>query len=202
MRARVLVCAIALAACANGKPTAEEIDANTSTFEDAALPEVDAPMKNGFGEPCTSNQQCESGLCILVGTSGQCTQTCGSCPPNYGCLGVTGIQVEGQVTFVCVPQGNQLCTTCVQDSECTLIGMDKCVTYPDGDKACAQDCSTVSCPTGFTCNNVVINNVNYKQCMASSNACDCTAANPGAMQPCNIMTPWNVCRSRPGLCVM
>jgi hypothetical protein len=192
MRASVLVCVIlAISACASGnKGGVADQDANTSTFEDAP---ADAPDKNGFGEPCTSNQQCESGLCILVGTSGQCTQTCGDCPPTYGCVGVTGIQVEGQVTFVCVPQSNQLCTTCTMDSECTLIGMDKCVTYPDGDKACARDCTTVGCPMGFSCNNVVINNVNYKQCMATSNACDCSMANPGAMQPCNIMTPWNVC---------
>ena len=45
-------------------------DANTSTLEDAEV-EIDAPPKHGFGEPCTSNLQCESGLCILVGTSGQ-----------------------------------------------------------------------------------------------------------------------------------
>jgi hypothetical protein len=194
MRVQVLLCAIWLVACASGKPGGQnnggDDDSGVSTFEDAA---VDAPPKNGFGEPCTSNMQCESGLCILVGTSGQCTMTCGDCPPNYGCLGVTGIQVEGQVTFVCVPTSSQLCTTCTQDSECTLIGQDKCVTYPDGDKACAQDCSTVSCPTGFTCNTVNIGGTNYKQCMQASGACDCTATNPGAMQPCNITTPWNVC---------
>jgi hypothetical protein len=192
MRAPLLVCAISLAACASGK-SGTQPDGNSTIYEDASVPDIDAPPKHGFGEPCTSNMQCESGLCILVGTSGQCTQTCGDCPPGYGCLGVTGIQVEGQVTFVCVPTSTQLCTTCTQDSECTLIGMDKCVTYPDGDKACAQDCSTVSCPTGYTCNTVNINGTNYKQCMAASGACDCTAANPGAMQPCNIMTPWNVC---------
>jgi hypothetical protein len=193
MRAWFLVCAIwVVTACASGKGGLQS-DANTSTFEDSGVPEIDAPPKNDFGEPCTSNAQCESGLCILVGTSGQCTKTCGDCPAGYGCLGVTGIQVEGQVTFVCVPTSTQLCTTCTQDSECTLIGMDKCVTYPDGDKACGQDCTTVGCPTGFTCNNVMINGAPYKQCMASSSACDCTAANPGAMQPCNITTPWNVC---------
>ncbi|HEY5944853.1 MAG TPA: hypothetical protein VIV40_05150, partial [Kofleriaceae bacterium] len=192
MRAWFLVCAIwAVTACASGKGGLQS-DANTSTYEDSGS-EVDAPAKNGFGEPCTSNAQCDSGLCILVGTSGQCTQTCGDCPPNYGCLGVTGISVEGQITFVCVPTSSQLCTTCTQDSECTLIGMDKCVEYPDGDKACAQDCSVVSCPTGYTCNNVTINGAPYKQCMATSGACDCTAATTGAMQPCNITTPWNVC---------
>ena len=194
MRAALLICAISVGACASGKPGVFEdgggADTNVSTFEDAG---IDAPPKNGFGEPCTSNMDCESGLCILVGTSGQCTETCGDCPPGYGCLGVTGIQVEGQVTFVCVPTSTQLCTTCVQDSECTLIGMDKCVTYPDGDKACAQDCSTVGCPTGYSCETVDIGGTDYKQCMAMSGACDCSASNPGAMQPCNIMTPWNVC---------
>jgi hypothetical protein len=182
------ICVLLLGACAAGTPGVGESDANTSTIEDASVVvPVDAMPKNDFGEACTSNAQCESGLCILVGTHGQCTQTCGDCPQGYGCLGVTGIQIEGQVTFVCVPTSTQLCTTCTQDSECTLIGMDKCVTYPDGDKACGQDCSTVSCPTGFVCDPT------NKQCMAASNACDCTAANPGAMQPCNITTPWNVC---------
>lgn len=189
----VLVCATAVSACAAGKSGVQDIDANTSgPMEDAGVA-VDAPPKHDFGEPCTDNQQCESGLCIFVGTSGQCTQMCGDCPPGYGCVGVTGIQIEGQVSFVCVPQSTQLCTTCTQDSECTLIGMDKCVTYPDGDKACAQDCSTVGCPTGYSCQTVDVNGTNYKQCMADSGACDCSAANPGAMQPCNITTPWNVC---------
>src|SRR4051812_3431056 len=170
MRARWLICAVVMAACASGKGGVSP-DGNTSTFEDAPEAPVDAPPKNDFGEPCTKNDQCESGLCILVGTSGQCTKTCGDCPASYGCLGVTGIQVEGQVTFVCVPTSSQLCTTCTQDSECTLVGMDKCVTYPDGDKACAQDCTTIGCPTGFACNTVNIGGSNYKQCMAASNAC-------------------------------
>src|SRR5690242_6112146 len=141
MRHLALVCVL-VAACASGKQGAVESDANMSTIDDASI-SPDAPPKKGFGEPCTGNAQCDSGLCILVGTHGQCTQTCGDCPTGYGCLGVTGINVEGQVTFVCVPTSTQLCTTCTQDSECTLIGMDKCVTYPDGDKACGQDCSTI-----------------------------------------------------------
>lgn len=193
MRVSLLVCVIGVVGCASGTPggmQGGDGDASVSTFEDAA---IDAPPKHDFGEPCADNADCESGLCILVGTSGQCTKTCGDCPPGYGCLGVNGIPLEGQVTFVCVPTSNQLCTTCVQDSECTLIGMDKCVTYPDGDKACAQDCSSVSCPIGYDCKTVDIGGTSYKQCMAASDACDCTAANPGAMQPCNIVTPWNVC---------
>lgn len=190
MRALAWLCAFSLAACAGGSAAKPDSGAGV---DDAQTSFPDGPERHGFGEPCTDNGQCDSNLCILVGTSGQCTQLCGDCPDGYGCLGVEGIAIEGQVSFVCVPQSNQLCTTCTADSECTLIGMDKCVTYPDGDKACAQDCSSVSCPTGYACETVSIMGVSYQQCMAESGACDCTASNAGAMQPCNIMTPWNVC---------
>ncbi|MBA3538520.1 MAG: hypothetical protein H0T79_02725, partial [Deltaproteobacteria bacterium] len=200
MRTRALTFMIVctLVACASSSPQSCpsgtcEIDAGvsdaTSTFD--AGP--DGPPLQGFGEGCTTNAQCESNLCILVGTSGQCTQLCGDCPDSYGCLGVEGIVLEGTVSFVCVPTSNQLCTTCTEDTECTLIGMDKCVTYPDGDRACARDCSGVSCPVGYDCETVNIGGSNFQQCMATSGACDCTASNPGAMQECTIPTPWNMC---------
>ncbi|MGN6110365.1 MAG: hypothetical protein ACTHU0_35000 [Kofleriaceae bacterium] len=192
----LLVCVITMAGCASTRRD-PACDPETTNCGGTDAPMADAPPdgppKKGFSEPCIDNGQCESNLCILVGTSGQCTMTCGTCPDGYGCVGVEGIEIEGQITFVCVPTSNQLCTTCTQDSECTLIGMDKCVTYADGDRACARDCSSVGCPVGYSCEDVNIGGANYRQCMASSGACDCTEANPGAMQPCNIMTPWNVC---------
>lgn len=190
-----------VSACASSRPEGtcdptRETCADAGTQPDAG-PLADAPPDGpplaGFGEPCSDNAQCESQLCILVGTTGQCTKLCGECPEGYGCLGVEGISIDGEVTFVCVPTSNQLCTPCLADSECTLIGMDKCVTYPDGDRACARDCEDVTCPTGYACQTMNIGGAEYQQCMASSGACDCTATNPGAMQPCNIMTPWNVC---------
>ena len=184
-----------LIGCASSRPSATDCDGGACEI-DAAAPadaEVDGPPKRDFGEACTDNDQCSSNLCILVGTSGQCTRTCGQCPLGYGCLGVDGISIDGEITFVCVPLSNQLCTPCAQDSECTLLGMDKCVTYPDGDRACGRDCSTVGCPTGYACEDVMIAGAPYKQCMAESGACDCTATNQGAVQECNIPTPFNVC---------
>ena len=194
----VILCLVGMAACANSKgrdcdPAVEvcpAVDGPPPVFADAP---IDGPPLRGFGEVCTDRDQCASNLCILVGTSGQCTMTCGVCPDGYGCLGVLGIDIKDQITFVCVPESTQLCSPCTDDSECTLIGMDKCVPYPDGDNYCGQDCSTVSCPTGFDCNTIDIGGTEYEQCMAASGACDCTEANPGAMQPCNIATPWNVC---------
>jgi hypothetical protein len=184
--------------CASGRPaqtacdpTMEpcEVDANTNA-PDAA---PDGPPGKGFGEPCTDRAQCESNLCIVVGTHGTCTQFCPTCPDGYGCVGVLGIDVDGQISFVCVPSSTQLCTACSQDTECTLIGMDKCLTALDGDRYCSQDCSAIQCPTGYDCQNVDIGGTNFKQCVPSSGACDCNASNPGAMQACNIATPFNVC---------
>ena len=188
----LVLCASLLSACASGTP-GQPPDAGG-----ADGPAVDAgpdgPPLKGFGEACTDRDQCQSNICIIVGTSGVCSAVCPpDCPDGYGCVGVTGAEIEGQISHVCVPTSNQLCTPCMQDSECTLIGMDKCLTYPDGDRVCARDCEDIGCPTGYACQTVNVGGANYRQCMPESGACDCTAANPGAMQPCNIMTPWNVC---------
>src|SRR5262245_13832165 len=120
MRAYRCLVLCVLAACASS--TAGE------TPDASAPPDVgpDGPPLKDFGDPCIDRQECESNICIIVGTSGQCSRVCNpECPPGYGCLGVIGAEVDGQVSFVCVPTSSQLCTTCTQDSECTLIGMDK-----------------------------------------------------------------------------
>ena len=124
--------ALVIVGCASSRPAAT-CDPTTETCDVDAMPEadaaIDAPPGHGFGEACGDNEDCESHLCILVGTSGQCTKTCANdCPQGYGCVGVDGISIDGEITFVCVPTSSQLCTTCTMDSECTLIGMDKCVT--------------------------------------------------------------------------
>jgi hypothetical protein len=192
----------ALAGCASSSRTGECDDPNNCVDAPGPTPDAadvlydagpDAPPLLGFGEPCTDRDQCQSNLCILIGTSGQCTQFCPPCPDGYGCLGVTGVDVDGQISFVCVPLSNQLCSPCVADSECTLVGADKCLTYPDGDQYCARDCSTITCPDGFECETVDVGGDDFEQCVPVSGACDCTAANPGQTQPCNIVTPWNVC---------
>ena len=117
--------ALASVSCASGNKIGEEIDGGSDGPVTDATVEIDGP-KSGFGEACTDSMMCDSGICILVGTSGQCSKLCGQCPDGYGCLGVSGVVIEGQVSFVCVPTSNQLCSPCTADTECTLLGMDKC----------------------------------------------------------------------------
>ncbi|HEX4420786.1 MAG TPA: hypothetical protein VH165_22880 [Kofleriaceae bacterium] len=165
--------------------------ADAAVPADAAIP-VDAPPDAallGFGQPCTDASQCTSDICILAGTSGVCTDTCGTCPDGWGCFGVLGAIEPGVVSSVCVPTSDQLCSPCVQDHECTLLGMDKCLTEATGRTYCSRDCSSVDCPSGYQCANTVVDNVNYKQCVPLSGACDCnTAGQQGTTDACTITT--------------
>jgi len=155
----------------------------------------DAPDLAGFGEPCDDKSECESNICIFVGIGGICTELCtgGSCPDEYGCFGVLGIIEPGVVADVCVPESTQLCTTCADHDECSIIGQDLCLDYPNGKKNCGRDCSTVECPTGYSCEEVEIGIETYDQCIPLSGACDCDASNADATEPCVIDTPFGTC---------
>ncbi len=152
---------------------------------------TDAPRK-GFGAPCLDKDECESEICLHVGTGGRCTQVCsgGDCPESWGCFGVIGAIEPGTVDEVCVPVTEQLCSPCAMDAECTQIGADRCLSYPDGKQFCGRDCSTVGCPTGFACTDLTIGGLATKQCVPTSGACDCDASNMGATEACTIMTPF------------
>src|SRR5688500_1311696 len=121
--------ALVCASCASSRRAgSEDVDAGV----DAA---PDGPGY-GFGEPCTDNRQCETGLCLMVGMSGQCTQLCGDCPAGYGCIGVEGISIDGQVSFVCVPS----------DCSVSTVGaMRPCaITTPFGTCSGAETCGGAS----------------------------------------------------------
>jgi hypothetical protein len=151
---------------------------------------VDAAPGLGFGEPCTGNRECESGVCIFVGTGGRCTRLCSDdCPTEWGCYGVIDVIDPGEIDNVCVPVIDNLCTACSGDPECTQLGMDRCLTYPDGDRYCSRDCSRVGCPTGYRCEAMTLGGTPVQQCVPMSGACDCDATNTGMMEACTITTP-------------
>ncbi len=178
--------------CAAGFACGADNLCTTATVDAPIVdPMPDAPPKKGFGDPCQNQGECQSQICILVGLSGVCSRLCNDdCPADYGCFGVIGSVDANQVSNVCVPTSNQLCTPCQHDSECTLIGQDLCLPDALGDKFCARDCSTVvDCPTGYTCDALTVNGTSVKQCLPNSGACDCVAANVGMQRGCSIATP-------------
>lgn len=180
--------------CGEGGTCVVEIDGGGGDPPDADVADAgpDAEPGRGFGEPCTDRTQCESNICIVVGPGGRCTDLCsgGDCPEGYGCLGVLDSVEVGQVDEVCVPISDQICSPCTDSSECTLIGMDLCIADPDGDSYCSRDCSSVVCPTGYTCETVDIEGTDFEQCVPESGWCDCTATNQPAPETCQIATPF------------
>ena len=81
-----ILIAVASLGCASGNKAGNE-DGGTDIDGPPSDGAIDGPT-SGFGEACTDSMMCESGICILVGTSGQCSKLCGQCPDGYGCLTV------------------------------------------------------------------------------------------------------------------
>jgi len=77
-------------------------DAGTDADEDVA---DDVAEGLGFGEPCTSDDECESFLCVELDTdAGLCTTPCdgdGTCPEEYDCVLVSN--GGGDAVQVCLP---------------------------------------------------------------------------------------------------
>jgi len=200
-----VVALFAFASCASGNPAGTcdpaetpgcEVDGSVSPFADAgATNNADAGPERGFGEPCSDRSECASNFCILVGIGGVCSDYCtdGMCPEGYGCFGVIDVIEPGEVDNVCVPTSTQLCSPCEMDSECAIVGSDLCLTNADERSFCARDCSTISCPDGFTCSDVEVEGAMYKQCLPSSGACDCTDTETGTIEDCAIPTDFGDC---------
>ncbi|MBU1244298.1 hypothetical protein KJ612_13950, partial [Myxococcota bacterium] len=179
-----------------GNPDADVSDDVDDGGQDGDVDGDVIDVKLEFGEPCAERTECQSSICILVATGGFCSRTCidgSNCPDGYGCLGVMDAIEQGQIAYVCVPSGDNICTACETSTECSLIGQDLCLDYGDGKQFCARDCRTVSCPAGYTCEDVTVQGSNYRQCIPDSGACDCGIANDGATEDCGISTPFGTC---------
>ena len=138
---------------------------------DAPLDDQDFIPEDGeFGDPCNSDSDCLSQICIL-GLEGIyiCTELCrDSCPASgYACQ---LIETSGaDLVRICYPEVYDLCKPCEQDYECGGLA-DRCLEVEDG-LHCAADCSRDGeCPDGYDCRTVG----DYEQCLPVENFCsDC-----------------------------
>jgi hypothetical protein len=206
MRHLGLVVCLCAGACASGaegfdKPDAPldgPLIADAFTFPDVlprpdAYHAIDASVLQDFGGMCGDRGECKSGICLLSAAGGYCSTQCnaGTCPPGYGCLGVTGAIEPGQVSNVCVKDYTLLCTPCSGTVECGASGENQCIASASGGSFCGRDCTSVSCPTGYSCTKVAPGDagVASMQCVPTSGACDCGPAQMGMTKGCSLPTP-------------
>jgi len=122
---------------------------------DAPAPEVDAPTvevdstpdvaDTSVTPPCTTDADCDTGLCLTDEGEGTCAEPCGvddACPGGFFCAPALGL---------CLPQHASLCAPCAASEACDLEGSGAvCIDF-DGQAAfCASSCAG-GCPEGTLC---------------------------------------------------
>jgi len=147
--------------------------------------------EGGFGWPCDTGDDCDSGWCIEGPEGKICTVTCISeCPKEWECVEMPG--TEPDFAFVCVPPFQNLCRPCIFDNECTsfdTVGL--CVLFGPEGSFCTGDCSVKDCPGGYTCEDVDGN----LRCLPANGECECTPSYiaDGASTKCTLENEWGLC---------
>ncbi len=146
----------------------------------------------GFGNPCASNADCESGLCVEVGEGESvCTIPCvEECPKDWLCK---GIETPPDWTFICVPPGGNACKPCDADSDCLYKG-DLCLPVGASGTFCALDCAGGEpCPEHYTCADVPLESGTARQCLPDTGSCICSFGIDGAAEACSVTNELGKC---------
>ncbi|MEQ8273191.1 MAG: matrixin family metalloprotease [Deltaproteobacteria bacterium] len=118
--------------------------------------------QGGIGWPCTSNNQCNSNVCVDPGANGYCSQTCGTCPTGYvcgnaafpgvcvrddgtnrgtceTCQGIPNACANGGICVGGIPEANggRCIAPCGAGGTCDPLF--RCVTYTDGNNQVIGD---------------------------------------------------------------
>ncbi|MBL8917402.1 MAG: VCBS repeat-containing protein [Myxococcaceae bacterium] len=150
------------------------------------------------GRSCGPGQYCDNSACRAVPT--MCTQTPGSCPPNYYCGSgstcVFGCQnnthcAGGQIcdtmrnTCTCPANANFCGGSCVPANTITACGPSclNCASVPNSIPACTNGACTFSCMPGYhLCGNQCVSNFDAMTCGTRCTACP---GAPNAMPVCD-----------------
>ncbi len=139
------------------------------------------------GEACSSDDNCETGLCDGV-VQAVCVRKCSStCKTEEVCTQLT----PGR--FSCQPDQRKLCQACLIDSDCPYPA-DKCIVV-NSERVCGRDCAfDQSCPTGYLCVNGRGSDgmTKVQQCSPMVASCACLARGE-LMQPCANASDAGVC---------
>ena len=114
---------------------------------------IEAQLRQ-LGDPCTSVEQCESGICFSEGVDeqGVCTSECDEesspCPlEGFGCRSTTSFG------YICIPTDPlPPCSPCSESYECG-DNEDYCIFFAnEGASFCTSGCvEDAECPAGHTC---------------------------------------------------
>ncbi|GMV39564.1 MAG: hypothetical protein AMXMBFR64_12800 [Myxococcales bacterium] len=173
-----------------GAPDVASVDV---AEEDAGTaPTCDDSDSGGFGCPCATNADCESGYCHAAKSGSFCTVVCEeSCPKGWQCKStVTG----PDIVWLCVPKADILCEPCADSKECGELA-DLCTPVGDSGTFCTLGCATdADCPIDYRCGDVgEAGGLTVRQCLPETGSCVCTAALDGTSEACSITNDHGTC---------
>ncbi|MCB9614361.1 MAG: matrixin family metalloprotease [Sandaracinus sp.] len=121
---------------------------NTSTGACEARPTGGAEL----GQPCESNEACNSGLCATTAAGSVCSQSCdgfntASCPSGFYCDGEAAGVCGTGLCLAGVAGAAPLGASCTADTDCATLMCDGSVCATP----CRPDASVSSCAMGFVC---------------------------------------------------
>jgi hypothetical protein len=176
---------------------ADNYDWTTDLDIAAEIEPVDCLQSGSFGCPCTHNNDCESGFCVLHQGDQVCTTAClEECPDSgWTCKEYSGF---GDPVFICISDYTNLCWPCDSDTQCTANGTsDSCLDYGESGSFCGGDCGLDdACPSGYHCQIALSTaGMEVKQCVADTDECMCTATavTNEAWTSCTTTNEWGTC---------
>ncbi|MGB0591910.1 MAG: lectin-like protein [Myxococcota bacterium] len=156
------------------------------------------PVQTGnFGDPCATDDDCFSGLCLAHLGDSVCSKTCDSeCPAGWSC---EQVQLgSSDPTFICVSNFEHLCSPCVGQSDCESdTGQAACVDYEGEGGFCGASCEAdADCPSGFICQeSTSMSGGTSTQCVLEDGLCDCSAQaiELGLATECSVTNEYGTC---------
>ncbi len=128
--------------------TTEPLDGGD--VDDVEEDTVENPCPGGAGCDCSSNDECDIGLCLDTPAGKLCAKACiDTCDGGESCQQVAGAG-GGDKISVCVSESLTLCSPCDKHADCSLNGIDSlCVDYAAAGKFCGSACTNDDdCPAG------------------------------------------------------
>ncbi len=128
----------------------------------------------GVGWPCGAANQCTSNICVNPGTTGYCSQTCGTCPQGFICD--ANPQNPGQM--VCVRDdglNKDQCEVCQIGLPGACASNGICVRgLPSNNEGrCVEPCAGTTCDTNYQCLTVQFQDGSTDDyCFPRSNDCN------------------------------
>ena len=120
---------------------------------------------------CTTVFVNGTAMCDASGAEAICKVA--SCNPGYFKLG----------DFQCLPDSSALCEACVVDADCAATKF-KCLLH-NGEKFCTKDCTSESCPVGYTCATTGVG----KRCVPQTGSCQCDGTDLTLSRACEETWP-------------